>query len=138
MAKEPLYSLGLLVLRLGVGGLMLFRHGLPKLLGFSELVDGFADPIGLGSAASLSLAIFAELLCSALVILGLGTRLAAVPLAVTMLVAAFVVHGGDPFAKKELALLYLSAVIGLMFLGSGRFALDSLVGRRRKKKPSLL
>jgi len=138
MGKEPLTSLALLLLRLGVGGLMLALHGLQKLLGFDALVSDFADPIGLGSAASLSLAIFAEVLCSGLIAVGLGTRLAAVPLAVTMVVAAFVVHGEDPMAARERALLYLVPTVVLILTGPGRFSLDALVGNKRKKRAPLL
>ena len=137
MARAWLDSLGLLALRLGVGGMLLFQHGLPKLLSFSDQVSTFADPLGVGRAASLTLAIFAEALCAGLIILGLGTRAAALPVAVTMVVAAFVVHGDDPFAKKELALLYLVPALTLMATGPGRWSLDALVGRR-KKRPSLL
>lgn len=137
MARASLNSLGLLALRLGVGGMLLFQHGLPKLLSFSEKVGTFADPIGVGRAASLTLAIFAEAVCSGLIMLGLGTRAAAIPVAVTMLVAAFAVHGDDPFEKKELALLYLVPALTLIAAGPGRWSLDALVGRR-KKRPSLL
>lgn len=133
MTRGTLQALGLLVLRFGFAGLMLWQHGLPKLLGFSEMSTKFADPIGLGSAVSLSLAIFAEVLCAGLVVIGLGTRLAAAPLAFTMLVAVFRVHGGEPLADRELAVLYLCAFTCLMFAGPGRISADALIGRKRKK-----
>lgn len=133
MTREPLLSLGLLVLRAGTGLLMATQHGLPKLLEFSERASGFADPLGLGSSVTLSLAIFAELFCACLVILGLGARLAAVPLICTMLVAAFIVHGDDPFAKKELAMLYLVPLVTLLFIGPGQYSVDRVIGRRRRR-----
>lgn len=129
--KDKLLDLGLLILRLGAGGSMLFAHGLQKLLGYSEMSAKFPDPIGLGSELSLILAIFAEFLCSALVMLGLVTRLAALPVCATMFVAAFLVHADDPFAKKELALLYLVVFVFLALAGGGSFSLDSVIRRRR-------
>lgn len=121
--SPPWSDLGLLFMRLAFGGLML-THGLPKLQRFSELSTQFPDPFGLGSGFSLLLAIGAEVGCATLLILGALTRLAAIPLAVTMLVAVLVVHQADPLAQKELALLYLSAYLTLILTGPGRFALD--------------
>jgi putative oxidoreductase len=51
----------------------------------------------------------------------------AIPLAITMIVAAFIVHADDPFGKKELALLYLSGCLTLIFTGAGKFSVDGAV-----------
>ena len=128
--RTKLRDIGLLLLRLSIGSTMLFSHGLPKLMKWGEMSDHFPDPIGLGSTLSLAMAIGAEVGASILLILGLGTRLAAVPLAFTMLVAIFVIHGDDPWNKKEFAMLYLIPYVMLMFTGAGRFAVDTkLKGR---------
>jgi putative oxidoreductase len=58
-------------------------------------------------------------------VLGVATRFAAVPLAVTMLVAAFAIHADDPWAKKELALLYAVPFVTLVFTGAGKFSVDA-------------
>lgn len=140
-------SIGLLILRLGVGGYLL-THGWGKLQQvLAGEFDSFGDPLGLGSEASLVLATSAEFFCALLVMLGLATRLAAVPVVVTMGVAAFVVHGNDPWtmgeaarlftageadswASKEPALLYLTAFLALVFTGAGRFSVDGLIRSR--------
>ncbi len=126
----PRLDIGALLLRLAFGGTMLVQHGLPKLLSFSSKMDRFPDPIGLGSTVSLSLAVSAEVFCAAAVVVGLFTRLAAIPLMITMLVAFFVVHGGDPFQKRELAFVYLVAYAAIALIGPGRFSLD----RKLRKK----
>lgn len=113
-----------LLLRLFFGGFMLLHHGLPKMLAWTEKADSFPDPLGVGSMASLALAVFAEVFCAALLVLGLCTRWATIPLMITMLIAAFVVHGDDPLAKKEFALLYFGAYAAIYFLGPGRYAVD--------------
>lgn len=117
-------DLGLLFFRIGISALML-THGIPKLIRFfgNEEIT-FADPLGFGEVASFSFAVFAEFICSILIILGLGTRLAAIPLALTMAVAALIVHSGDGFGGQELPLLYLTGYILLFLTGSGKYSLD--------------
>ena len=96
--SEPISEdLGYLVLRLGAGGTMFWQHGWPKLVNFTDKMDHFADPIGLGSTISLSLVVLAEFVCALLVALGLWTRFTTIPLIIAMAVAAFIAHGGDPF-----------------------------------------
>lgn len=119
-------SVGLLVLRVGVGLMMAIGHGLGKLTGFAERADKFADPFGLGSSVSLSLVVFAEFSCSLALALGILTRAAVIPLIVTMLTAAFIIHGDDPFGRKEMALIYLAPFVAILFTGPGRYSLDRL------------
>jgi putative oxidoreductase len=127
-----LNEIGLLLLRLGVSGLML-THGFPKL---KQLVAGgdtqFADPIGVGATVSLVLAVLGEFVAPLFLLVGLFTRLAAIPSAAVMAVAAFVVHRGQPLPERELALLYLVGFVGLMLTGPGRYSIDEL---RTKRAP---
>tara|TARA_R110002050_G_scaffold61142_1_gene135327 strand:- start:1974 stop:2123 length:150 start_codon:yes stop_codon:yes gene_type:complete len=44
-----------------------------------------------------------------------------------MFVAAFIVHGADPIARKELAILYLVLYIMLFVFEGGKFSLDYFV-----------
>lgn len=128
-------DLGLLLLRIGAGTFML-THGWPKC---QKIIAGdwtFADPLGIGQAPSLALAVFAELLCSLLVIAGFQLRLAVMPLIITMLTAAFVVHSADPWQRKELALLYATAYFALLFLGAGKYSLDGLRARTGTGAPA--
>jgi putative oxidoreductase len=90
----------------------------------------FADPFGLGVTLSLFLVVFAEFFCSILIGFGIGTRLATLPLIITMFVAAFIAHGPDPFGKKELALLYLVIYIFLLVAGSGKYSVDYYLSRK--------
>ncbi len=127
--ETTLPSLGILVLRIAVGAMMFFLHGWAKLTGFNEMKEGFPDPIGAGSEVALGLAVFAEVGCSALLVLGLFTRLAALPLAVTMGVAVFLIHGADPIPDKELPILYLAVYLTLLISGPGRYSADALIHR---------
>ena len=128
-AAGTLQSLGLLILRLGAGGLLLSGHGWAKIAHFSERAAPFADPLGVGSALSLALVVFAEVFCAALVAVGLATRLASIPIIIFLFVAAFLQHADAPWSKKELALVYLVPFLAILATGGGRFALDALVSR---------
>lgn len=123
-------DLACLVARLTFGATMFFAHGLPKLMSFSQKMNVFPDPLGVGNSLSLGLTIFAEVLCAGLVALGVFTRFVSIPLGITMLVAMFLIHGGDPWQKKEMAFLYLCGYILTGLLGSGRFSLDFLIRKK--------
>ena len=124
LARLPA-DVGLLILRVGFAGIMLVQHGLPKLMGYETMMNTFPDPLGISSPLSYILAVFAEFFCSALVIVGYQTRLATIPLISTMVVAGFIVHASDPFAKKELAIEYLVAFLAILFTGPGRHAFNA-------------
>ncbi|NCI47423.1 DoxX family protein [Sediminibacterium soli] len=124
-------DIGLLIARVGIASLMLV-HGIPKMIMlFSSNPVQFPPVMGMSAGLSLALTVFAEVFCSLLILLGLGTRLAAVPLAITMLVAVFLVHSSDPLSVKELGLLYLLVYLNLLFAGSGKYSLDYLLQLKR-------
>ena len=123
------HALGLLLLRVSIGGMMLFGHGWGKLTSFAERSSSFPDPLGVGPSLSMALATGAEAFCALAVILGFSTRWAVVPLMVTMLVAALIVHGSDPWAKKEFALLYFFPFAALLLTGAGCYSLDAFFRR---------
>jgi putative oxidoreductase len=123
---KPLPSFALLLLRASFG-LMMLSHGWPKLMSFIDNPAAFPDPIHIGPGLSHGLAVFAEFICAILVVVGLGTRWAAFPLMVVMSVAAFVIHGKDPFSEREMAMLYLSAFTTIMILGAGSYSLDKAI-----------
>lgn len=126
-------NLSLLLLRVAVGALML-THGVGKMAPlFGNEPIQFPDPIGLGGTTTLGLTVFSEVFCSILLILGIGTRLAAVPLLITMLVVALVFHANDPFANKELPLLYSPIYLVILIAGAGKISIDNLIYKNGRK-----
>ncbi len=126
-------SLALLLVRLGFGGMMFFGHGLDKLNDalndWSGFVDGFSSVI-INSTVSALGAIASETLFAAMIVLGIGTRLASIPLVFTMAVAAFMIHGdaalfmGDG-PSKEPALIYMVAFLAVLIGGAGKYSIDA-------------
>jgi putative oxidoreductase len=126
--RETLRPIGLLIVRVVAGATMIYGHGWGK---FQKFISGdwsFADPIGLGEGVSLGLAAGAEFGAALLVVVGLATRFAALPLVITMLVAAFIFHAGDPFGDKEMAIVYATIFLSLFFTGPGKISLDHVLG----------
>ncbi|WP_296705949.1 DoxX family protein [Algoriphagus sp.] len=133
--SNPLFkNIGKLAIRLATGGMML-THGIPKIGRlFGEGPVKFHDPFGLGPEISLGLAVIAEVICTILVMVGFKTRIATIPLMLTMLTAAFYAHADDPFGTKEKPLLFLVLFVAILIMGPGKFSIDS---RIKSKKRSL-
>lgn len=128
-SDRPHLDGALLFLRLFAGGMM-FTHGWAKLSSFGDLSETFPDPLGVSSTLSLVLILLAEVGGSMLLIFGLMTRLATLPLIFGMLMAIFVIHGEDPFAVRELALLYLGMFGILFWSGGGKYAVDEIIRQK--------
>ncbi|MEN2281771.1 DoxX family protein [Algoriphagus sp. SE2] len=132
MSNPIIKNIGKLFIRLAAGA-MILTHGIPKIGRlFGEGPVRFSDPFGLGPEISLTLATFAEVICAALVMIGFKTRLATIPLMITMLTAAFYAHADDPFGTKEKPLLFFILFVAIVVMGPGKFSIDGM-----KKKRSL-
>lgn len=118
-------DLGLLLLRVFVGLTLAFGHGIGKLPPSERFLAGVAEmgfplPILFGWAAALS-----EFAGGVLLALGLLTRPAALFVGITMAVAAFIRQAGDPFAERELALLFGAVAVMLLLTGAGQYSIDA-------------
>lgn len=120
---------GLLVLRVGVGA-MFILHGWPKISGgpggWAE-IGGAMGYLGIhvwptvwGAAAAV-----AEFVGGILLVLGLFTRVAALLLLCTMIVAvAFHLGRGDGIGGASHAIELACVFFGLLLLGPGRHSVD--------------
>ena len=121
-------DLGLLLLRIALGGLMLF-HGMHKLIYGVGFIGDMLAAIGLPSFIAYG-SLLAELVASLMIICGIWTRLASVVFAGNMVVAILMAHASEMFSLSpmtgglviELPLLYLLGAAVLCLAGGGRFA----------------
>lgn len=127
--NKTLLDWALLAVRIFVGVAML-THGFPKLMMLLSGKIEFMNFFGIGQKTSLILAVLAEVLCSLFILMGLFTRFTVIPLIITMLVAIFIIHGNDPFDKKEMALLYLFHYILIFVVGPGSISIDRMINRK--------
>lgn len=127
MSKQLRSDLGKLLIRVFFGLSMAIAHGFGKL---DQIYSGaevmFPDPIGIGPTASLFLAGVSEFVFPLMVVVGLYTRWATLPVIATMVVAFGMVHLNDPFQKQELSLVYLMAFFTIFLIGPGRLSIDSI------------
>lgn len=123
-------DVALLIVRIWFGVSLLSLHGWGKLVNFAERSGKFADPLGVGSTASLSLVVLAEVFCAGFIVLGLFTRLSALIAGIAMFTAFWVAHAGKLVGpgNGELAFLFLGACVALFLGGAGRFSLDARLG----------
>lgn len=126
--SPKLLSMGLLMLRVSLGGLMIANHGWMKIIRYEALKSDFFNFLGLGPHVSLILAIVAEILCSILLIFGLYTRWALIPLIITMLVAVGS-HGWEIFGEAEMGFLYLIGFVFLFLSGPGEKSIDARMNK---------
>jgi putative oxidoreductase len=124
LAKD---DLGKLILRLAVGGLMLF-HGLHKLFDGVGAIKGMLAAQGLPEFIAYGV-LMGEVVAPCLIILGILTRPAALVLAFTMVVAWLMVGTGKTFlldktgawAIESLVYFFLAA-LAVAFCGAGRYS----------------
>jgi len=117
-------NIGLLLLRIVFCGAMIYGHGLGKL---NKLIAGnfkFSDPIGIGEAPTLFLAVFSEFIAPIFILIGFKTKFFSFFPAATMFVAAFIVHLSDPFSRMEKAILFLAVFVFFMISGPGKYSID--------------
>ena len=125
------FNAAILLLRLSLGILMM-HAGYQILINFDKILHtppGFMNFLGIGSAMSLALLVFAEFFCSMFLILGLFTRFAAIPLIIATCVMVFKAHNGEVFGDGQTAALYLTGYLVLLFVGPGRVSVDSMIGK---------
>lgn len=125
LSSDRWFDSAILFMRIFIGAMML-THGIGKLQNYNAIVNSFPDPLGISSAASFTLITLAEVGCSVLIIMGLLTRLATLPLIFGMFVATFLTFPDKPFAEGELSFVYMGIYIMLLISGGGKYALDAL------------
>lgn len=122
------FNFAMLLLRLAAGILMM-HHGYGKLVHFNETALQMPTFLGMSSTITTALVVFAEFFCSLFLILGLFTRLACIPLIITMSYALFKAHKGEAFGDGEMATLYLGVYLTLLIIGPGKISVDGMIGK---------
>ncbi|MGB1835921.1 DoxX family protein [Marinobacter adhaerens] len=123
-------DLGKLIIRLTLGGLMLF-HGIAKLLNGVGFIEGELASHGLPTFLAYGVFV-GEIIAPLMVVLGYQTRIGALLIIFNMLVAIALVHGHELMAlgsnggwALELQGFFLFTAVAVIFLGPGRYKLKN-------------
>ena len=130
---QNLKDLPLLLMRI-VLAIGFYGPAMMKLKNFNNIVEWFGS-IGIPMPTlNAYLATGTETLGFVLLFLGLGTRIIAIPLIITMIVAIVTVHLGHGFEAGnngfEIPLYYMIMLFTLMVYGSGKFSVDHLLSKK--------
>ena len=117
-------DLGLLFLRVSSSAFLLGVHGLPKLLDYKTQLQTIEDPFHIGANVTLMLAIFAEVLCPVLIIVGLFVRLACLPILSVLWIALLIVHPQWSIEEGQFAWLLLILFTSVLIAGPGQIAFN--------------
>jgi len=133
-------SLALVVARLTVGVLFV-STGWGKVNNLAKITEYFTE-LGIPMPGfNAVLASYTELVCGFLLVIGLASRLASVPLVITMAVAILTAKKSELHSVPDLfgfvEWTYLAIMLVIFALGPGKIALDALVEKRlRGGKPT--
>ena len=122
-------DLAALLLRLMIGGLFIY-HGYDALSHYTLYLSMSKSTIGLGANFEFNLVVFSQFLCGIFVAFGFFTRLTIIPIFITMIVAFFIAHKGQPFMQKELPFVYWLLCIPVFVLGSGKYSVDKFIQKK--------
>lgn len=134
MSSSSLDDLGKLVLRVGLGTLLLL-HGISKLDGGVDWITGMMAARGLPGFVAYGVYI-GEIIAPALIILGIYARIGGLIAVINMLFALGLVHMKDLFVlgksggwALELQGLYLVGGLVILLMGAGGYSLGGRSGK---------
>ncbi len=130
--KTPKNRIDLVLLgyRVAISIAFLFIHGLKKITNFQEEIQHIPDPFGMGGYNATIIAIFSNIVCSIFVAMGLFTRLFALGAFMIPFIGLTIVHLNDPWAVRDVPLMYSIAFLVIILLGPGKHSLDNVINKR--------
>ena len=126
--SETSFNIAVLILRVTFGLLLLINHGIDKLKHFAEKQSSFPDPIHIGHMPTLMMVLFAEVFCTVFIVLGLFTRIMAIPVVINFAVIVFLVNKGYS-GPNELPVLFFAAFFSILLMGPGKYSIDGAMGK---------
>jgi putative oxidoreductase len=126
--SETSFNIAVLILRVTFGLLLLINHGIDKLKHFAEKQSSFPDPFHIGHMPSLMLVLFAEVFCTVFIVLGLFTRIMAIPVVISFAVIVFLVNKSYSGPAED-AIFFFAAFLSVLLMGPGKYSIDGAMGK---------
>jgi len=134
----PKQDLGLLLLRVAALLPLFLKHGIEKIVNYGYMSQHFADPLGLGIYPTFFIAFISDAICSWLIMLGIATRWAALFMLCSLFVGWSIRWHFMFWVRAnwhgEMMTVYMAALLGIVFLGPGKYSIDTLIQKRLSRQ----
>jgi putative oxidoreductase len=131
--RDKIYHVALLAFRVAVSLQLFLVHGLKKIGIGVPAPEKVPNPYNIPEILNTGIAVAANTICPALIILGFCTRLAALPVVLITLTGYFVIHGDEPLAQRDVPFMYSISFLLIAILGPGRFSLGYLLFEKNRQ-----
>ncbi|MCL9806979.1 DoxX family protein [Flavobacterium amniphilum] len=119
------FDLSILFFRVVISLQLIVVHGLKKIGIGTEIAEKVPNPFHFPELINQSFAICSSILFPLLVIIGLYTRLATIPILIVTLSGYFIVHWNDTLLERDVPFMYSICFLLIFLTGPGKYALDS-------------
>lgn len=123
-AGSNLNNWALLIFRALLGIELFWVHGMKKFRLENGQREQVPNPFNLPNKLNRIVATFSDTLLPFFVILGIGTRIAVLPIISVTAIGYFVVHRKDDREVRDIPYMYTLSFLLLLFLGAGTYSID--------------
>ena len=126
------FNFSMLVFRVVLSLELMVVHGFKKIGIHVAEAEKVPNPLHLPEVINNAFAISANLIFPVLVILGLFTRIAILPILAVTLTGYFVLHWNDALLIKDTPFMYSLSYLLIMVLGPGRYSVDYFIENKTR------
>lgn len=122
--SDTLFQVALLIFRVLLSVEMIYAHGLKKIGIGVEVAEVVPNPMNFPESINNLFAISANIFFPILIIFGIFTRLAVLPILAVTLTGYFVLHFNDAPLVKDAPFIYSLSYLLILILGAGKYSVD--------------
>lgn len=125
------FHAAMLLFRVGVSLQLMLVHGFKKVGIGVDTAEQIPNPLNLPETINEYFAIGSNLIAPVFIIIGLFTRIAALPVLAVTLTGFFVLHWNDSLLVKDVPLIYSFVFLLICILGPGKYSFDYLIQKKQ-------
>lgn len=122
-------NIAMLLFRVAFAIELMLVHGLKKINVNGRAAELIPNPLGFPDWFNQAFATAAMLIFPFFILIGLFTRLAALPALAVTLTGYFVVHAHDVLAARDGPFTYSIMLLLILVLGAGKYSVDSYLAK---------
>ena len=129
-SSEHNFHLSILIFRIALSLQLMIVHGLKKIGIGVEEAEKIPNPVHLPEWLNNLFGISSNLFFPVLVIFGLFTRIAVLPILAVTLSGYFILHWNDPLLVSDMPFMYSLAFLLLFVIGPGKYSIDNSINKK--------